>query len=672
MADIGIGLEKALTHFKIQKRQGNKIQAFCPSHEDTNASLSILLSEDKIVLFCHAGCKVEEIIKSANLTINDLFKPNPTAIYQYRKADGSLSHEKLKYVTDKGKTFKQRRIDGDSIVDNLGDIEKIPYNYPNLINAIKEDKLVIYVEGEKDADTGKVLGYNTTTMGGASEWKPEYAKYFKNSNLVLIPDKDKAGINLTQKMLDDLKPVTKSLKVIVLPNGKDLTEWVEAGHSNLTELINNTDDLTPFAGLPKPKIAKTLNGYRFDWDNLNITIKIDRLNDDLEGVISVIDKAKNVSVHKSNINLLATRSLTELGNKLSKFFKCDWNTILSQVAIECSNIVEFVGECENINAEPITMSVEYLLDPILPLNEPTTIFTSGGKGKSILADYFATLVQFGICGNHGLSLVPKPSNVLYLDWEGDKETHRRYITAIKRGLEEDYSDHSEEIRYLHLDHPLSQVADGIRELIAKYNIGLVIIDSQMAATANGTRGLTEAQVASEYYNILRSFGVTTLTIDHITKQGMGSDNTSDAPYGSVVKYNRSRSQFELKLADEMDDADHKEYALVHKKFNLGRKQKPLGICADFLNVDNGNTLQKLTFSKCDIANNPQLSKTLSKTERIYNYINNVGQASIQDVADAIGENDAHKVGMILAKEKKKFVLVSKGIYGLLQKDYPLR
>jgi len=51
---------------------------------------------------------------------------------------------------------------------------------------------------------------------------------------------------------------------------------------------------------------------------------------------------------------------------------------------------------------------------------------------------------------------------------------------------------------------------------------------------------------------------------------MNGEGNNAAPYGSVVKYNRSRSQFELNLPEEEEDSDHKEYALVHKKFQPGQ------------------------------------------------------------------------------------------------------
>ena len=64
-------------------------------------------------MFCHAGCRTEDILESVGLTFADLFfnDDKPSNIYQYRDADGNLAYEKLKYQTPDGKTFKQRHID---------------------------------------------------------------------------------------------------------------------------------------------------------------------------------------------------------------------------------------------------------------------------------------------------------------------------------------------------------------------------------------------------------------------------------------------------------------------------------------------------------------------------------------------------------------------------------
>ena len=290
------------------------------------------------------------------------------------------------------------------------------------------------------------------------------------------------------------------------------------------------------------------------------------------------------------------------------------------------------------------------------------MFAAGGKGKSIIADYFAVLVQHGVASPGNLPFVPLgAANVLILDWEGDVETHRRYITAIKRGLNiTDYSF----IAYRRLDNPLAQVIESIRVEVAARQIELVIIDSQMAATATGSRSMSEAQQASEYYNLIRSLHCSTLTIDHITKASMSNTDGTETPYGSVVKYNRSRSQFELRLPDDEEDKDDKEYALIHRKFNLGRKQKPIGIACNFTNE--GDTLIKIEYGAIDLSKSLSLLRVLPRRTRLIQALKEAGKASIKELAEAVGEPENYeKVAVQLANDKKTFVRLSDGIYGLL-------
>jgi hypothetical protein len=54
----------------------NKWQALCPAHNDKTPSLSITLSGDKWLLYCHAGCNTKDILKSVNLKESDLFMNN--------------------------------------------------------------------------------------------------------------------------------------------------------------------------------------------------------------------------------------------------------------------------------------------------------------------------------------------------------------------------------------------------------------------------------------------------------------------------------------------------------------------------------------------------------------------------------------------------------------------
>ena len=48
--------------------------ARCPAHNDHNNSLSVGEGDDgKVLLHCHAGCSVEEIVDELDLTMHDLF-----------------------------------------------------------------------------------------------------------------------------------------------------------------------------------------------------------------------------------------------------------------------------------------------------------------------------------------------------------------------------------------------------------------------------------------------------------------------------------------------------------------------------------------------------------------------------------------------------------------------
>lgn len=239
-----------LSHFNVGKRRDNKVQAFCPAHKDDTASLSITLVDSKILVFCHAGCTVDAILSAVSLKFSDLFLDggrSPEAIYQYRAKDSKLLYEKLKYRKPSGeKEFYPRRLTSDGkIAGNLEGVSRVPYNYPQIVAAIKNGELIVYDEGEKDAETARLLGYCGTTMGGASDWKDEYKGFFRNAKLIQIPDKDDPGIKLAQNITKSLCGVCKSVKVVILPHGKDLTEWVELGHgrAELSKLISEAPEL---------------------------------------------------------------------------------------------------------------------------------------------------------------------------------------------------------------------------------------------------------------------------------------------------------------------------------------------------------------------------------------------------------------------------------------------
>ena len=51
----------------------DSFSGLCPAHDDKSASLSITLENDRILLYCHAGCNIDDICLSVGIEKSDLF-----------------------------------------------------------------------------------------------------------------------------------------------------------------------------------------------------------------------------------------------------------------------------------------------------------------------------------------------------------------------------------------------------------------------------------------------------------------------------------------------------------------------------------------------------------------------------------------------------------------------
>jgi len=126
------------------------------------------------------------------------------------------------------KGFKARRPNGkDKWVYSVDGVRLVPYR---LRTILKNDEAVV-TEGEKDACTGgRELGLPTTTNPfGAGKWREEFSVYLAGKSVVLCPHDDDAGKKHMQSVACSLFPVAKEIKIVRLPFGKDLTEWVSLG-----------------------------------------------------------------------------------------------------------------------------------------------------------------------------------------------------------------------------------------------------------------------------------------------------------------------------------------------------------------------------------------------------------------------------------------------------------
>jgi hypothetical protein len=292
MAKLSVGGSAAMRRVLGRFRNGDVTgslergyRARCPVHDDKVASLSIDQGSDGQVLFkCHAGCGFKSIVKALGLTIADTFDRDPSqplkqseprrgsgiiATYDYVDEDGSLLYQVQRRADKRG--FPQRRPDGrGGWIYKLGDVRRVLYQLPIVIEAVAAGQTIYVAEGEKDVHTLERLGVvGTTNPGGAGrgKWRDEFSETLSGASVVLVSDNDAAGRAHMQSAAESLTRYGANVRLVELPGMPekgDITDWVEAGGTlqQLEELAESTVEWTQRAavsqdatGLPAPTRA---------------------------------------------------------------------------------------------------------------------------------------------------------------------------------------------------------------------------------------------------------------------------------------------------------------------------------------------------------------------------------------------------------------------------------
>jgi KaiC/GvpD/RAD55 family RecA-like ATPase len=261
---------------------GKQRMAKCPFHEDGSASLSI--NVELGVWKCHAGCGggsvIDAIAKFENCQPADVLKrecspangngaprrfpvtatqrsvpvketavapisaPKPTieTIYPYHDAFGDEVYQALRL---KPKSFRQRHGKEGAWIWNMDGVERVLYRLPEVMRAEE----VWVVEGEKDVETLRNLGFTATTnVGGAGKWLDGYTEYLKGKRVVLCGDNDEPGKAHVQSVFDSIAGVAKEVRIVTVPAPhKDVSELaaeLQNGAKASLELLR--DGAVPF------------------------------------------------------------------------------------------------------------------------------------------------------------------------------------------------------------------------------------------------------------------------------------------------------------------------------------------------------------------------------------------------------------------------------------------
>lgn len=412
--------------------------------------------------------------------------------------------------------------------------------------------------------------------------------------------------------------------------------------------------------LAKPIMTPHVGGLRFDWEAQGITVDLFQLTNDGEGEIWIYSKPSSTKPedngHKlllevGQINLRSVVTRGQFARRLNERRKdIDWDILLNYIAPMTLLHIREGEPILKLGLQPKSMRLDYQLYPLLEKNQATTLFAPGGTVKSYLALYIACGIQYNIPIMDG-SWTPQKGNVLYLDWESTYESHNRRVWAIKKGLR--LQNELETILYRHCDSPLNSEITGIQKVVAENDVGTVIIDSQTPASGYGQ---DPGQVASQFFNAVRSLACTSLIVDHVSKADMKFADDNAMPINSIVKFNRSRSVFSMKKV-QTPNTNYVYLQMSHTKHNEGRLLEPIGIKVQFVDDMDGH-LEKVDFDICDLSTVEGFApKGNNLQEKIADVLADGGRRSAEEIAASL-DTTVSTVSKTLSQMKKSGILIN--------------
>ncbi|MCD3223801.1 CHC2 zinc finger domain-containing protein [Clostridium botulinum] len=322
-------------------------------------------------------------------------------IFRYVNENNEIVYFKAKFKLENGKKqLSYYHIEGDKVKASRG-CDELPYNLYNVLNAIKKKETIVFVEGEKDANTINSIfknnKYVATSIKGCKNL--DTLIYAYPEKIFVIGDTGKAGEEYKWHIYNNLHQNCRDFRFINLPglknlgDNKDVTDWLESG-KNKKDLLNAFDrslNIMSKMELQQNKygIYKTIIKEKGDDVEeqkkflTNFTIidaaRIKIVDEDQEGVKLILKSPTGAIIEKTGLstvfddtktfkNFLGTLDLafkgradelTELKEWINKYFALEVQELHSGVKfIEKDGLINFIENAGSINKNEINLNIK--------------------------------------------------------------------------------------------------------------------------------------------------------------------------------------------------------------------------------------------------------------------------------------------------------------------------
>jgi len=391
------------------------------------------------------------------------------------------------------------------------------------------------------------------------------------------------------------------------------------------------------ASVPTMPPIMTVTGgiYKYLWEHEQVQIILERLREDSRRTVTAditISARPEGHIHMTRLNLLTTRGRGDVARYAKERSpNHDWDAIIEQLCVLTLNHFrtgEPVVDLGEVTppAEPV-----YRLRPFVVEGEATVIYGEGGIGKSYLAGFMAALVDQNF---HTMTCQPMPGKVLYLDFETTTDIAARRFQALTRGF--GFGGKSTVIyRFCHQSLP-ADIGE-IQRIVAEHDVELIVVDSAGPACGGDPES---AASAITYFTALRSLRKSSITIAHRSKGG------SVGPFGSVYWVNYPRMAYELKKSQE-EESDVMHVALIHRKVNDGRLQRPVSFKIQW------HESGAVTVAQEELADVPDFVVELPIADQCAVAFREHGPKTVKEISEITGQQ-VRSLSVVLSRNRTRF------------------
>lgn len=234
-------------------------------------------------------------------------------VFSFVDRDNRTMYYKAKFkALDGKKSLSYYHINSEGKVENKRNGEELFYNLYNVLNGVRENKIIIITEGEKDSNSLNSIFKNKDYVATSCKGIKDFS-ILNGARIFVCGDTGAAGKKYIDKIKSELLESSEKFKVVNLKgikdlgDNKDVTDWLESGHTkyDLFQAFNRSLDLKnkfelqqDFGGIYKYKDSEKT--YISNFTLLEAT-RINFVDREQEGVKVVLKSCTGATVERIDI-----------------------------------------------------------------------------------------------------------------------------------------------------------------------------------------------------------------------------------------------------------------------------------------------------------------------------------------------------------------------------------